>query len=105
VNKGLTTLDVSGCDLMDAGMSALGQALRVNRTLTLLKVDHNYFGLVGLKAFKGCLYGKFSLSPASPLSSFAPFAAPGSPLLRFESASFQETKKLWFLFPSMTSKR
>ena len=56
-NKGLTDLNVTGCDLADAGFSALGQALRNNRTLTCLKLDANYVSLDGLKGFKGCLYG------------------------------------------------
>lgn len=57
LNKGLTELNVQYCDLADAGYTALGQALRQNRTLTSLKLDGNRVSLEGLKGFKGCLYG------------------------------------------------
>ena len=56
-NKAITDLNVSACDLSDAGFTALGQALRQNRTLTCLKLDVNHVSLDGFKAFKGCLCG------------------------------------------------
>lgn len=57
LNKGLTELNVQYCDLADAGYTALGHALRQNRTLISLKLDGNRVTLEGLKGFKGCLYG------------------------------------------------
>jgi hypothetical protein len=56
-NKSITKLSLEGCDLGDAGLTSLGQALRANRTLTSLNFDCNRFSLDGLKGFKGCLYG------------------------------------------------
>ena len=56
-NTGLKELNVAFCDLGDAGFTAMGQALRENRTLTSLKLDGNRVSLEGLKALKGCLYG------------------------------------------------
>jgi hypothetical protein len=48
-HKGLTELNVHGCDLGDQGLIALGQVLRSNRTLTALNLDLNRFSLDELK--------------------------------------------------------
>ena len=66
-NKSITELNVEGCDLGDAGLTALGQALRVNRTLTALKIDGNHFSLDGLKVFKGCMYGNKKIVVSYPV--------------------------------------
>ena len=60
-NKGLTTLDVENLGLGNAGVTALGQALRQNRTLTSLRMDRNSCELEGWKQFRGCLYGNKKL--------------------------------------------
>ena len=53
----LTLLDVSGNAFGDAGATALGAALKTNRSLTSLRMDHNGTGADGLKAIQMALNG------------------------------------------------
>ena len=54
----LTALDVTGNGMGDERAEGLGRALRVNRTLTTLRIDRNNVGFPGLKAIRGAFYGK-----------------------------------------------
>eukprot|EP00965_Chrysotila_dentata_P120132 3973120-Pleurochrysis_carterae.AAC.1 len=56
-NRSLEFLDVSANGLGDAGIAALGQALRTNRTLTALRIDRNRAGASGLNTLKIALNG------------------------------------------------
>ena len=65
VNRSLTTLDLSSNSFGDAGASALGEALKVNRSLTMLTLYGNNIGDAGASALGEALKVNRSLTMLS----------------------------------------
>ena len=57
----LRSLDITGCLGGNAVLQTLGQCLRINRTLAVLKMDGQRASLEGWEALRGCLYGNKKL--------------------------------------------
>ena len=59
--RGPAVLDLRDNLFGDRGATALGNALRTNRSVESLKLSGNGIGHAGLKALRGCLYGNKKL--------------------------------------------
>ncbi len=60
-NASLERLDLSCCDIDDAGIRTLANSLKCNTTLRYLNVEGNVFTSNGMHALRACIYDTSSI--------------------------------------------